>query len=185
MTHRESAIKWAKEVLALNPVFLDVETTGTDREAEILSVSIIGKNLRYSSYVKPKKCIDITSKSFEVNGITQERVNNAPPFEEVWEVIYPRVAYGTVCTYNAEFDGRMIAQEVRRCKNKQVCFDYWKCAMKAYAEYVGEPKGNGYRNWKLTEACEQMGIEYIDPHSSLADTFALVRLVKAMAEGDK
>lgn len=204
--NQREAIEWAQHLLRLNPYFVDTETTGTDRNAEIVSIAIVDRNeeMLYSDYVRPAKPIDEEGEAckgdlhnggtFAGNGITNAMVKDAPTFRELWErkEIRNALHYSSVCAYNAEFDGRMIQQAVRRFSTSH-CFEYWKCAMKAYSQYAGERypadhkrRPNELKWHKLSEACEAMGIEVdaAQTHGSLYDALLLVRLVKRMAEGE-
>ena len=202
MTHRQEAIEWARNLLKLDPYFIDTETTGTGRDAEILSIAIMDREeaILYSGFIKPRNPIDElgeacrgnlhTGGTFGGNGITNEMVKDAPTFKELWnqKEIHDALNYSTCCAYNSEFDGRMIHQEVSRFTTSP-CLEYWKCAMKAYAQFAGVPntKGRGGFKWhKLTEACEQLGIPFDaeQAHGSLYDTLLLVRVVKKMAESE-
>ena len=83
-----SAIEWAKEVLAQkdNWVILDTETTGL-YDAEIVQIGIIdleGKVV-FDSLVKPT--IPIPPDAIDIHGISNEMVELAPTFPE----IYPRL----------------------------------------------------------------------------------------------
>jgi len=201
VTHRQEAIEWARNLLKLNPFFLDTETTGTGRDAEIVSIAIMDRDeaILYSGFIRPRNPIDElgeacrgnkhTGGTFKGNGITNAMVKDAPTFKELWNQkdIHDALNYSSCCAYNSEFDGRMIHQEVGRFTNSP-CFEYWKCAMKAYAQFVGEEgKYKGSYKWhKLTEACTQLGIPFDEEqaHGSLYDTLLLVRVVKGMAESE-
>jgi DNA polymerase-3 subunit epsilon len=58
----------------------------------------------------------------------------------------------------------------------------WHCAMKKYAEFVGQPGSYGDYRWhKLGQAVSQLGVQLLPDHSALADARACRAVVEAMA----
>ncbi|NYV27661.1 3'-5' exonuclease [Streptobacillus felis] len=66
-----------KNIFILNPIILDVETTGIRREDEILQLSIIdlGSNIVFDKYTKPKK-VNEWDEAFKIHNISKEMVEN-------------------------------------------------------------------------------------------------------------
>jgi DNA polymerase-3 subunit epsilon len=77
-------IQRARQVLALNPVFLDTETTGTGPTDVIIEVGIVDVegNALYDKLVNPGR--PIPPESSAVNEITDEMVAVADPWPVVW-----------------------------------------------------------------------------------------------------
>ena len=74
----------AREVLALQPLFLDTETTGTGPGDLIIEVGIVDAqgNELFNSLVNPG--IPIPAESSAVNGITNADVADEPKWPQVW-----------------------------------------------------------------------------------------------------
>ncbi|CAM3162970.1 3'-5' exonuclease [Streptobacillus ratti] len=69
-----------KNIFILNPIILDVETTGIRKNDEILQLSIIdlGSNIVFDKYMKPKYVTD-WEESFKIHNISYEMVENKKP----------------------------------------------------------------------------------------------------------
>lgn len=103
-------VKQAKEILGLNPVFLDTETTGlgdSDRIIEIAIVDMQGTPL-LNSLINPG--MQIPAEASRVNGITNNMVTNAPLWREIWPKVEEILRGRLIGIYNAEYDLRMLSQ---------------------------------------------------------------------------
>lgn len=170
---RQEAIAKAKAFLANRPVFLDTETTGTHNRSEIIEICIVGQNgqILLDSLVKPVNKIPMDAT--KVHGISNEMVQEAPGWPQLWPQVKEALANQWVGIYNAEFDLRLMQQSHRKCKLD------WEplgargfCIMNLYAQFYGEwndEKGD-YRWQSLTKAGEQSGIAIPNSHRAKADT---------------
>jgi DNA polymerase-3 subunit epsilon len=140
MDPRNLAIHTAREKLEANPLYLDTETTGTDRSSEIVEICIIDNagNSLFQSLVKPTATIP--AQTTQIHGITNEMVKNAPPWYNVWPEVEKILSGQPVGIYNKEFDVRMIQQTHAKFRIP------WRpaqagnpfCIMKLYAQFYGE-----------------------------------------------
>ncbi|GAP11227.1 DNA polymerase III, epsilon subunit [Bellilinea caldifistulae] len=170
----EQALQWINE----KPVFLDTETTGLDKNAEIIEIAVIDQDgsTLFESFVRPYRPIppDLTA----IHQIENSMVKNAPTFPVVWASLRSLILDRKVAVYNAEFDLRMMRQsyEVYKLpwKERLSTFD----VMKLYAAYRGQwdQARRAYRFFKLEEAGQSMNIPLPNSHRAADDA----RLTRAL-----
>lgn len=186
---RLAAAQWARQILSVNPLILDTETTGLDGKAEVCQVAIINSDgaTLLDTLVKPTYPIPVGAT--RIHGITDAMVKDAPTFKDLsialGEILYRR----TVIVYNADYDIRMLVQSHNFAGVQLTDYPslaHWNCAMLWYAQFYGE--WNEYRgDWRwqrLTDACYFEGIPAIDApaHSALGDCLRTLAIVRKMAE---
>lgn len=126
-------------------ICFDVETTGfssRDVIIEIGAVELIGgfrTGVMYQSYIKPK--VPVNPFASAVHGLTNERLEKAPPVELVLPAFLAWIGTSPLVAHNAAFDMRMLVQECERqgleafLQNRPVF-----CTMKAHrALFPGRP----------------------------------------------
>lgn len=178
---RIEAIRFAREKQGLQPVYLDTETTGISQTSEIVEISIIdheGHTL-LDSLVKPTR--PIPPDAYQIHHISNEMVQSAPSWPEVWAEANRLLSGKTVGVYNADFDLRLIKQTHARHMMvwKPRDFQFF-CIMKLYAQFVGEwnARQRDYRWHSLDAAGRQCRIQLSNTHRALDDT----RLARAVFE---
>jgi DNA polymerase-3 subunit epsilon len=99
--------------------FLDFETTGLspwfgDRICEVGIVLTEGKRIRetYEMLVNPGR--ELSPAATSTNGITDEMLAYAPPFESVAREVYARLKDRVVVCHNASFDLQFLDSEFKR-----------------------------------------------------------------------
>ena len=112
MTDQEQAASNARLVMQQSPVFLDTETTGLRRDAEICEIAVIDHHgtVILDQLVKPIS--PIPPDAARIHGITNEDVATAPHFNDVWRVLSPQLAGRTLVIFNAEYDLRLLDQSL-------------------------------------------------------------------------
>lgn len=185
------AIKRSRELVTLDALVLDTETTGLDENAEIVEISLITMSGRVvlDSLVKPKN--PIPQDATKVHGISMEMVKDAPTFNELWEKGLETLLFDrTLAIYNAEYDLRILEQTCRirdiTSPNKLEA----ECAMKLYAGYKGDwdERFNKFKWHSLSSAARQCGLQLPeDLHRSLADIRLTREVILHMAntEGEQ
>jgi len=155
-------------------VILDTETTGL--YGEICEISVIDRhgNVLFDSLVKPVE--PIPGEATFIHGITNEMVEGAPSWPEVWKKLYGVIKDKLILIYNSEFDVRLMEEsfdpheeeiEIEDLK-EQVWELQTQCVMKTYAQLVGSQR------WlKLTDACG-----YATEHRALSDCKATLDVIK-------
>ena len=149
-THREQAARIAKDMLALDPVYIDTETTGFEIFDMLVEIAVLDSDgtLLFESLVKPGK--PIPPAATRVHGINDAMVAWAPPWSEVWPKLQAVVRGRVAAFYNAEFDLKMIRQS---CGLNGIAWEYPFeddfCVMELFARFYGErdPRRGKYR-WK-------------------------------------
>jgi len=182
---RANAIQTARQKLDLHPLYLDTETTGTDRSSEIVEICIIdndGASL-FQSLVKP--VASIPAQTTQIHGITNEMVKNATPWYKVWPEIEAILTGRAIGIFNAEFDLRMLQQTHSKFRMP------WRpthlgnsfCIMKLYAQFFGEwdPIRGSYRWQSLEAAGRQCGIPLRNTHRALDDALLAREVLHAIA----
>jgi DNA polymerase III epsilon subunit family exonuclease len=114
---------WKDELIPENigagrVICFDVETTGFSQRdciIEIGAIEMIGgfrTGVMYQSYVKPK--VPINPFAAAVHGLTNERLEKAPPVEIVLPAFLAWIGTSPLVAHNAAFDLRMLFQECER-----------------------------------------------------------------------
>lgn len=173
------------DMMTIRPLFLDTETTGLGRDAEVCQIAIVDYDgdVLLDTLVHPTRPIppDATA----IHHITNAMVARAPTFAEIWRQLDETLYLRNVIIYNAEYDLRVLRQSARV---KGLTFEpraKFYCAMWAYAEFHGEYDDyrGSYRWIKLGVALRQMGIDAanVTLHTALADAEMTRRLVRKIA----
>ena len=177
---RDRAISIAQEKLKLLPVYLDTETTGLDRNAEIVEICVVNHDdqVLYKSLVKPTS--SISSDVIRIHGITNAMVKDAPNWLRIWPEVQNLLLGTQVGVYNADFDIRMIQQSNARygLPSGISAFSNFFCIMKLFAQYYGEwDRARGSYRWQsLDFAGKHCRIPIANSHRAIDDT----RLARAV-----
>lgn len=173
-------------------VFLDVETTGVKMgQDEIVSFTAIKFEHKYEEFsaihfkCKPSK--QMTQEVIQIHGITNEDVEDEPPFWHFIPTVQEFLDQCDIIAYNAPFDLGMINHGFHywmdNCSNAQ---PYKKTAItdKWYIGDIIDPFviiQQKFPNWKrktLTEAHYQLtGHPLQGAHTSAGDVLGLIALV--------
>jgi DNA polymerase-3 subunit epsilon len=181
---RTQAILEARNILALNPVYLDTETTGLDKSDEIVEISVVDDSgaIIFTSLVRPSQPIPMAASN--VHGITDDMVRTAQAWPIVWLQLRPLLLNKVIIAYNSDFDYRMLQQSHARYrqpwKDNLRFFDL----LKLYAKFRGEwdPSRRSYRYFSLDAAGKHSGIALPNAHRSTADTLLTRALLHFIAE---
>ncbi len=100
--------RWAQQMIAENWLILDLETTGLGN-AEIMQIGIIdcAGTILMNQLIKPRT--EPTARAVEVNGITMERVADAPDLLDVLPQLAEILRGREVLVYNLSFDKQVLA----------------------------------------------------------------------------
>jgi DNA polymerase-3 subunit epsilon len=171
-----------RNLLALQPLFLDTETTGLGLKDEVIDIAVISHDgqLLLNALVKPT--VPLPPEVSAVNGITPTDLFLALDFR--W--IVPKLAEITkgkqVITYGAGFDVKMIRQTCI-AHGLETPIPKGICAMILYSNFHGEVGQYGdcvYQN--LEQAAAQCQIPINNKlHRAAADTDLLRQIFLHMA----
>jgi DNA polymerase-3 subunit epsilon len=136
---RLKAIQVAKAKIEQLPIYLDTETTGLGNRDEIVEISILDHDgsLLFDSLVRPTR--RIPSDAIAIHGITDEMVQDAPPWTEIWPEVNAILHGREIAIYNADFDVRLIQQthSIHRQAGVYLPPNYF-CVMRLYAQFKGD-----------------------------------------------
>ena len=183
---QQQVMRIASEILAMEPVYVDTETTGIDSTDVIVEIAILdsqGGSL-YESLVKPKR--SIPAKAAAVHGITDAQVVWSPSWEEVWSQVVDVVSGKVAGFYNAEFDLRMIRQSCGLNGIPWVYpFEDDFCVMELFAQYFGDWDNRyGKYRWKnLAFAGKYFNLPEPNAHSAKEDALLTKLVLEKMAAG--
>lgn len=180
---RQQVIQKAREIMNLQPVVLDTETTGLGSYDEIIEIALVnhqGKVI-FESLVHPT--IEIPPDSTRINRITNEMVKSAPPWQEAWNQVQPLINRKPVVIYNSEFDVRLMQQSHRIARIPWTNVFTPVCLMKLYAAFLGEWNSykNDFRFVTLEKAGAHSGIQLPNSHRAADDTLLAYTLLKHLA----
>lgn len=183
-TASPKVIENARQVLALNPIFLDTETTGFSKDDVVIEVGVVDVdgNTLFEALVNPG--LTIPKESSEIHGITDSMVEASPLWKDIWDDLAQILKGRVVGMYNAEFDLRLL---------RQTHSHHWMtwtldeskavCVMKLFAAYYGEwdSRRNGFKYHKLETAGRMCGIALPNSHRAVDDARLTAELLKAIA----
>lgn len=183
-----AAVSWAKDRMAEDFVIVDLETSGWGNgfKSEIVQIGIVSKagDILLDALVKPLR--EIQPQAVEVHGITMERVANAATFNDLWHAIRQIIDGRQKVAYNADFEWRILDDQLHNAQMGQGHRKDWQCAMLAYAQYHGEwnPRFKSWKYQKLVTACKTFDVNLENAHSAAADALATLEVIKAMADAN-
>jgi len=181
---RQRVQQWARELLAQPNVYiLDTETTGVGKKDQVIQIGIINKQGEAILDTLIKPTVPITDGASAVNGLTMERLEDAPSFADIFVDLSSKLAGAHIVAYNIDFDWRLLEQTSRAFGLPMFRTPHKHCAMKQYAAYRGIWNGRrrSYRWHKLTDAAHYEKIEVSDAHTALGDVLMTLKLLEKLA----
>lgn len=104
----------ARELINIDPLFLDTETTGLDYDDEIIELAVLdtsGKEL-INTLIRPIK--EISWGAFEANGISESMLIDKPALVSISNEVNDILSGRVIVAHNASFDSRMLRQTFDR-----------------------------------------------------------------------
>jgi len=176
----------ARQKIQDGTVYLDTETTGLDKNAEIVEIGLVGPDgeVLIESLVRPSQ--PIPPEATRLHGISNEQVQKSLAWPSVWANVRAQLLERPIGIYNAEFDLRMMMQSMARYRlswrENLNTFDI----MLLYAQYRGEwdPARRSYRFIRLEDAGRQLGISLPNAHRAVADALLARAVLRNLAGMD-
>lgn len=181
----QKAVEEAARIVALNPLYLDTETTGLENWDEVIEVGLVdssGKVL-LETLIKPQG--SIPPDATRIHGISDREVRTAPTWRQIWPQLERILEGRHLAIYNAEYDLRMMRQSHARYSMPWASpILQSHCIMQLYAQYRGEwnPARRSYRWHSLDTAGKQCGIQLSNTHRAVDDTLLARAVLLHMAE---
>jgi DNA polymerase-3 subunit epsilon len=175
----------ARQVVGLNPIFLDTETTGVGLYDLVIEIGIVDLegNVLFNSLINPGR--PIPQDSSKVHGITDEMVAEAPSLKTAWSEIEDILHNRAIGMYNADFDYRLMKQSADNAGLPwSIQRDQAFCVMNMFAAWYGEwnRRANNFRSQKLEFAGKFCGIDLPNNHHAVDDAKLTAALLKFLAE---
>lgn len=175
--------KFTNHLRALNDVefvVLDAEFTGSERDDEIIELSVIDKNgvLLYSSLFRTQKVIG--SEIAKAYDLDAETLENAPSFVDEWARIKDVLRDKKIIAFNADVDFRLLQQTLLRygldVKEADVVFDGHLDAMRIYLDI----RPNGRNQISLQSCIDAMGMNAKETHKAAEDCRLTLEMLKCV-----
>jgi DNA polymerase III epsilon subunit-like protein len=173
-------LRWAQAVLAFpNLAFLEVDTDGLHRDADILRIVLVDKSGTplYAQLFKPHR--PLTEQITYLTAIHQEVVEDAPQLADEWGHITSAFAGHYILSYNLEFDQTKLHENAERYSLSPLTV-IGACLMQQAQAYAGS-----YTYPKLATLCTNIGFPLPDhPYQTAFDRVqGQIHLLVAMAQG--
>lgn len=177
-------------------VVVDIETTGLRVTEDIIEVAAI----KFSESFKAESCISMLCKprkpipveATNVNGITDDMVENCPGFSQIAASVSEYISGCTIVGHNLDFDIKRLFVGGVELSEKAKYYDTLKLARyvldadntKKYNYISGEYEevDGDVENYKLDTLCEYYDIYRDDAHRALSDCLATAKLFKRLIE---
>jgi DNA polymerase III epsilon subunit-like protein len=181
---KSDAIKSAQSAVALQPVYLDTETTGMDPVDQVIEICVLDFDgaVLVESLVRPTRPISPGAR--RVHGIGDSIVRGAPSWAELWPRVCEVLSGRQVAIYNADFDLRLMRQSHRAHGLEWRPADVQSvCVMELYARYNGlwDARRRSFRWVSLEDAGQQCGIRLPNAHRAKADAMLARAILEYMA----
>ena len=175
----------ARQVVGLNPIFLDTETTGFGPYDLVIEVGIVdlAGNVLFSGLINPERTIP--EDAIKVHGITDEMVREAPTMKSAWPEVEAILRDRAIGIYNDEFDFRLMKQSV---ENALLPWNLHRnqtfCMMNMFAAWYGEwnRRANNFKSQKLEFAGNFCGIDLPNSHHAVDDAKLTAALLRYLDE---
>jgi DNA polymerase-3 subunit epsilon len=161
---------------------VDIETTGGHASANgITEIAICihnGKKVieRYTTLVNPKRDIPIYISA--LTGITNDMVQNAPPFEDVAHDIYHLLNNKIFVAHNVNFDHSFVRYHLAAAGYDLQCNKL--CTVR-----LGRKIMPGLPSYSLGKLCHHLSIENQSRHRAMGDAEATAQLFTLLLQKDK
>ncbi|GAB4527419.1 MAG: exonuclease domain-containing protein [Anaerolineae bacterium] len=182
---RQKAVEWARTMLESPAVIVDFETTGVSKP-EVVQIGVVDMqgNVLMDTLIKPS--VTIPADVIAVHGITNEMVEEAPSFHEMYIKFSVLLAGKAAIAYNVSFE-KQVLQAV--CERRDLPLPrprQWHCAMINYASFYGQwnAKRHSFTWQGLGKACTQQNITVENAHNAVGDCRMTLSLIQAMARSD-
>lgn len=163
---KSTSLKSIKDFIAFDTETTGLKTGGND----VIQLSAIKfKNFlpveKFNTYIKPRK--PIPEEITDINGITDEMVENAPKFYQVIDSFNDFIEDLPLVAHNAPFDVKhLYVNGLDSIKDKAI-YDTLQLSRKFL---------KGKSSYKLADICESAQVFISDAHNAVYDSFAAGKL---------
>jgi DNA polymerase-3 subunit epsilon len=166
-----TVVSLAARIIAQKPVYIDTETTGLDKNGEIVEISILDSDgsVLLNSLVKSSKSIPLDVQV--IHGITNNMVSGSLALPILWPRVRNLVFGRAIAAYNAPFDLKMIQQSLAIYRIPwRENFEFVD-VMKLFSDYRGiwDSARNSMKMFKLEDVGLFFNIHLPNTHRSTND----------------
>lgn len=177
------AAQQAETWLAVDPLFIDTETTGIDDNDQVIEIAVVDKSGTVLLETRLRPSVEIQPGAQALHGISAENLVDAPTWTETAPHLRRLFEGRTVIAFNHHFDSRLLQQTAQAHGDNCLSWD-WQyielCAMDLAAKAYGATNRHG--SISLAAAVSAAGIDWQgEAHSAAGDALTTVALVKAIA----
>jgi len=184
--NQEHVAEIALSILRKNPVYLDTETTGLDKNAEIVEIAVVDDTgqILINRLIRPTQPIPPVISN--LHGITDEMVAGAISWPALWPTVRGLLLGKTIGIYNAEFDVRIMRQSLERYRLPWRESLATSDILSLYSEYRGEwdPTRRALRRFRLEDAGRAFRIPLPNTHRAADDALLARALLRRIAGQD-
>jgi len=184
--NQEHVAEIALSILRKNPVYLDTETTGLDKNAEIVEIAVVDDTgqILINRLIRPTQPIPPVVSN--LHGITDEMVAGAISWPALWPTVRGLLLGKTIGIYNAEFDVRIMRQSLERYRLPWRESLATSDILSLYSEYRGEwdPTRRALRRFRLEDAGRAFRIPLPNTHRAADDALLARALLRRIAGQD-
>ncbi|MHB0923261.1 MAG: 3'-5' exonuclease [Bellilinea sp.] len=183
---QQRVIEIARSIIQQNPVYLDTETTGLDKNAEIIQIAVVDDagHILLDEFVRPSQPIPVEVTL--LHGINDAMVAGSKSWPALWPTVRGHLVGRTVGIYNAEFDVRMMRQSLERYRLP------WRDTLNTldilnlFSEFRAEwdPIRRSLRRYKLEDAGKYFRIPLPNSHRAADDALLARALLRRLAGMD-
>lgn len=164
-------------------VAIDTETTGLDSRARVVEVAVVafenGQPVHEWSQLLCPENVDWNDanvmKALEVNRIRRADLQGKPTFEQVLPDLLLELSQDVWVAHNAEFDLRMLNQEMQRLGRPALKPNMLVCTRNLAARLESGARGN-----KLAEVAQRYSVRFEDAHRAAVDARTCGRILGEM-----
>jgi len=182
-SHKNQAALLARKCVDSNKVILDTETT--ELYGKVISIALVDAStleVLYDSLVFTSDAI--SEKAFQIHGISQDDLKDAPSFEDVCKEIAVIMAGKTWTAFNLNFDKSCL--ENSRHKPDAECYQWINnasvCVMYDIAvPFIGARNRHG--TISLSDSLHYCGLEFEgEAHTASVDALGTAKLMQYIGE---
>ena len=175
---QNAKIAICRKLLSEDTVFIDTETTGLEKDSEIIELTIldVAGNILFNQFIKPQR--PIAEEAIAIHGITNAMVADAPNFEYFVPELQKIFSGKNVVAHNVKYDKKRLAYEFERTNSLPLPdVKSWNCTMLMNVHSQNQ-------KWpKLSELAEEHGIRFDGKaHRSYADAEVCRKILHSIAQ---
>ena len=176
----QGARRRAAELLALDPLFVDAESTGLDEDAEIIEFAVLDRHgvVLLDTLVKPVGAVP--AETTAIHGLSDLHLVDAPAWPAVAERLAEVIRERLLVAHNADFDARLIAQSSRLHRVEAPDCGQWECTLDLLTA-VNDGRWPSLARAMALAGAQPPGSDVGRPHQAIYDAECCRRIVVALA----